>query len=63
MIIRNFEPIDEQCLTIDNKRGICRFLEEAFCNLGKYATGVTCLEVTCSSSADWYTLSISEYYR
>lgn len=56
--IRNFEPIDEQNLTIDDKRGICRFLEEALCNVGKYATGVTCLEVTCSSSADWYTLSI-----
>ncbi len=58
VIIRNFEPIDEQCLTIDDKRGICRFLEEALCNVGKYATGVTCLQVTCSSSTDWYTLII-----
>ncbi|WP_244887714.1 MULTISPECIES: sensor histidine kinase [Anabaena] len=56
--IRTFEPIDEQSLTIENKRGICRFLEEALCNVGKYATGLTCLEVTCSSSVGWYTLSI-----
>ncbi|MBK1990278.1 sensor histidine kinase [Sphaerospermopsis aphanizomenoides BCCUSP55] len=56
--IRTFEPVPEQGLTIDHKRGICRFLEEALCNVGKYATEVTCLEVTCSSSAGWYTLRI-----
>ncbi|TAF07206.1 MAG: sensor histidine kinase [Nostocales cyanobacterium] len=56
--IRNFEPVDESGLTIENKRGICRFLEEALCNVGKYATGITCLKVTCSFSVGWYTLSI-----
>ncbi|MGM3307520.1 sensor histidine kinase [Anabaena sp. WFMT] len=56
--IRTFEAIDEQSLTIDDKRGICRFLEEALCNVGKYATGVTCLKVTCSLSVGWYTLSV-----
>jgi hypothetical protein len=56
--IRTFDPVDEQSLTIENKRGICRFLEEALCNVGKYATGVTCLEVICSLSLGWYTLSI-----
>jgi hypothetical protein len=56
--IRNFEPVDESNLTLENKRGICRFLEEALCNVGKYATGVTCLKVTCSLSVGWYTLSI-----
>ncbi|MBE9054528.1 sensor histidine kinase [Sphaerospermopsis sp. LEGE 08334] len=56
--IRNFEPIDEDCLTIEDKRGICRFLEEALCNVGKYAMGVTCLKVACSFSMGWYTLSI-----
>jgi hypothetical protein len=56
--IRNFEPIDDSSLTTENKRGICRFLEEALCNVGKYATDVTCLKVTCSLSVGWYTLSI-----
>jgi hypothetical protein len=56
--IRSFEIVDESNLTLEAKRGICRFLEEALCNVGKYATGVTCLKVTCSLSMGWYTLSI-----
>ncbi|MBW4675662.1 MAG: CHASE2 domain-containing protein [Desmonostoc geniculatum HA4340-LM1] len=56
--IRTFEPIDERYLTIEQKQGLCRFLEEALCNVGKHATGVTRLEVTCFSSEGWYTLSI-----
>jgi hypothetical protein len=56
--IRSFEIVDESNLTLEEKRGICRFLEEALCNVGKYATGVTCLKVTCSLSMGWYTLSI-----
>ncbi|WP_138498069.1 CHASE2 domain-containing protein [Nostoc sp. PA-18-2419] len=56
--IRTFEPIDERYLSIQEKQGLCRFLEEALCNVGKHATGVTRLEVTCFSSEGWYTLSI-----
>ncbi|MDJ0735873.1 MAG: CHASE2 domain-containing protein [Nostocaceae cyanobacterium] len=50
--IRSFEPIDETCLNIDKKQGICRFLEEALCNVGKHAEGVTRLEVTCTQNQD-----------
>ncbi|BAZ50652.1 putative sensor with CHASE2 domain protein [Nostoc sp. NIES-4103] len=56
--IRAFESINERGLNIEQKRGLCRFLEEALCNVGKHAMGVTRLEVTCSSSEGWYTLSI-----
>ncbi|HYW21964.1 MAG TPA: CHASE2 domain-containing protein [Nodularia sp. (in: cyanobacteria)] len=56
--IRTFEPMDERGFNIEVKRGLCRFLEEALCNVGKHATGVTRLEVTCSASEGWYTLSI-----
>jgi CHASE2 domain-containing sensor protein len=56
--IRTFEPIDECYLSIEQKRGLCRFLEEALCNVGKHAIGVTRLQVTCSSFEGWYTLSI-----
>ncbi|OUL21290.1 histidine kinase [Nostoc sp. RF31YmG] len=56
--IRTFEPIDERYLSIEHKRGLCRFLEEALCNVGKHATGVTRLEVTCSLFEGWQTLSI-----
>ncbi|MFN6567891.1 CHASE2 domain-containing protein [Dendronalium sp. ChiSLP03b] len=56
--IRTFEPLDEQYLNNEHKQGLCRFLEEALCNVGKHAIGVTCLEVTCTSSQGWYTLRI-----
>ncbi|BAY96310.1 putative sensor with CHASE2 domain protein [Tolypothrix tenuis PCC 7101] len=56
--IRTFEPIEEKGLSIEQKRGLCRFLEEALCNVGKHAAGVTRLEVNCSSSEGWHTLSI-----
>lgn len=41
-----FEPMDER-LSIEQKRSLCRFLEEALCNVGKYAVGTTRLDVTC----------------
>ncbi len=56
--IRTFEPIDDQHLSIEEKLGLCRFLEEALCNVGKHALGITRLEVTCTKHEGWYTLSI-----
>ncbi|BAZ85585.1 sensor histidine kinase [Dolichospermum compactum] len=58
--IHSFEPIYESSLSIENKRGLCRFLEEALCNVGKHAIGITCLQVTYSWVEDQgiYTLSI-----
>jgi len=58
--IRNFEPIDESSLNIEHKRGLCRFLEESLCNVGKHATGVTRLQVIFSEFHGWYTLSIMD---
>ena len=46
--IVNFEDsIDENKLTVEQKRSLCRFLEEAIINVGKYAEGVTRLKVLC----------------
>jgi CHASE2 domain-containing sensor protein len=56
--IRSFEPIDERNLSLEDKRGLCRFLEEALCNVGKHAIGVTSLKVTCGALAGWNKLSI-----
>jgi two-component sensor histidine kinase len=56
--VRTFDPIDPQHLALDQKRGLCRFLEEALCNVGKYAIGATRLSVTCTKKNGWYTLSI-----
>jgi len=45
--ITAFELLDDRFLTTEQKRGLCRFLEEALCNVGKHAVGVTRLEVVC----------------
>lgn len=42
-----FENIDNRDLTLEEKRGLCRFLEESLCNVGKHAIGMTQLEVVC----------------
>lgn len=45
--IVKFEDIDSQELTVEQKRNLCRFLEEALCNVGKHAKGMTRLKVSC----------------
>lgn len=56
----SFEPIEEQYLSLEQKRELCQFLEEALCNVGKHATGLTRLSATGSSNEGWYTLSIKD---
>ncbi|WP_233787735.1 CHASE2 domain-containing protein [Dulcicalothrix desertica] len=46
--ILSFESMDEQNLSIEHKRSLCRFLEEALCNVRKYAQGTTKIEVICA---------------
>lgn len=48
--IVNFQPIDSRSLSIQLKRELCRFLEEALLNAGKYAEGMTCLDVACTQN-------------
>lgn len=45
--IVKFEDLDDHQLTIEIKRNLCRFLEEAICNVGKHALGLTRLRVIC----------------
>lgn len=56
--VRTFNPIDDRQLSIEQKQGLCRFLEEALCNVGKHALGVTRLEVICTKEEGWYILRI-----
>lgn len=58
--VYSFVPIDNEQLSIEKKQGLCRFLEEALCNVGKHAIGVTRLSVTCIEKENWYTLSITD---
>lgn len=57
--ICTFDPIDAP-LTIEQKRQLCRFLEEALCNVGKYAIGVTRLKVIYTKIDGEYSLSIAD---
>ncbi len=52
LTLPTFEAIDDRRLSLEQKRGICRFLEEALCNAGKYAQGMTRLEVVCKQAGD-----------
>lgn len=60
--ICTFDSIDNHRLSLEQKRGLCRFLEEALCNVGKHALGVTRLSVTYTYSLDnnWYILRIAD---
>lgn len=55
-----FDPIDEQYLNLEQKRELCQFLEEALCNVGKHAQGLTRLSATGKQNQGWYTLSIKD---
>lgn len=56
--IRTFEPIDEQNLSAEQKRSICRFLEEALCNVGKHAIAATRISATCTQKDNWCTICV-----
>ncbi|MHC5748092.1 MAG: CHASE2 domain-containing protein [Nostoc sp.] len=58
--IRNFEPIDDKYLSMEDKRGVCLFLEEALCNVGKHAQGVKRVEASGVSSLNKYKLSVKD---
>lgn len=47
-----FDPLDSQRLSPELQRDLCRFLEEALCNVGKYAAGATRLRVECGQECD-----------
>jgi CHASE2 domain-containing sensor protein/two-component sensor histidine kinase len=55
-----FEPFEQPPLSIEHKRSLCRFLEEALCNVGKHAEGATHLNVTGTQTNDWYSLEIKD---
>lgn len=54
----DFKPLERCYLNSTQKRGLCLFLEEALCNVGKHAIGTTRLDVTCTKEAGWYSIQI-----
>ncbi|NEQ50362.1 MAG: CHASE2 domain-containing protein [Leptolyngbya sp. SIO3F4] len=45
--VPDFQPLSIKGLSPNDKRSICRFLEEALCNVGKHATNPKRLKVSC----------------
>jgi CHASE2 domain-containing sensor protein len=61
--IRTFIPPDftalKDCpLTFDQKQGLCVFLQESLCNVGKHAISASYLDVLCTSDNNYYHLQI-----
>jgi CHASE2 domain-containing sensor protein/two-component sensor histidine kinase len=50
--IVQFDPLNTKYLRLEHKRGLCRFLEEALCNVGKHATGATRLTIICTQEGN-----------
>ena len=58
--IISFAPIESEILSIDTKRKLCRFLEEALGNVGKHAVGATRLVVTGKNKDIHYELTVED---
>ncbi|BDA76467.1 similar to adenylate cyclase (plasmid) [Calothrix sp. PCC 7716] len=56
----DFLQLDEQNLTVEQKRALCRFLEEGLTNAGKYAKGITILEVICKQEQGANLIRVSD---
>jgi CHASE2 domain-containing sensor protein/two-component sensor histidine kinase len=54
----DFEPIEQNLLNIEQRQSLCRFLEEALCNVGKHAENAVHLWVTSTYYQGWYTVRV-----
>lgn len=58
--IPKFALINNENFNIEQKREICLFLEEALCNVGKHATGVTHLKIIFKKNKNLFILRIED---
>lgn len=56
----DFAPLEQPTLSIEQRQNLCRFLEEALCNVGKHAEGATHLSVLGAYEKGWYTLQVTD---
>lgn len=54
----DFQPLEKCNLNLEQKRSLCKFLEEALCNVGKHAIGATRLDVVCTKEQGRYSLRV-----
>ncbi|MBP0019081.1 MAG: CHASE2 domain-containing protein [Cyanobacteria bacterium SBLK] len=58
--ILGIQPINPIQLSLEDKRRICKFLEEALCNVGKHANNVTRLTVIGNKDGNSYQLIVKD---
>jgi len=58
--VRNFAPLEQSTLTLEMKRDLCLWLEEALCNVGKHAQGTTRIVVTGQHQEGRYVLKVQD---
>ncbi|NER81764.1 MAG: CHASE2 domain-containing protein [Leptolyngbya sp. SIO1D8] len=58
--IRSFDKISSDKMDFEKKRELCRYLEEAICNVGKHSHNATSLVVTGKNFQGFYTLTIQD---
>ena len=58
--VRNFASLEQSTLTLELKRDLCLWLEEALCNVGKHAQGTTRIVVTGQYHEGYYTLRVQD---
>ncbi|PSB13655.1 histidine kinase [filamentous cyanobacterium Phorm 46] len=58
--IVQFDPLNAEHLRLEHKRGLCRFLEEALCNVGKHAIAATRLTVICTQEGDRQVIRVAD---
>jgi CHASE2 domain-containing sensor protein/two-component sensor histidine kinase len=61
--IVQFDPLNTSHLRLEHKRGLCRFLEEALCNVGKHAIATTRLTVICTQEGDRQVIRVADNGR
>lgn len=58
--VRDFAPLERSSLTLEVKRDLCLWLEEALCNVGKHAQGTTRIVVTGKHQEGLYVLKVQD---
>ncbi|WP_293127685.1 CHASE2 domain-containing protein [Microcoleus sp. bin38.metabat.b11b12b14.051] len=61
--IVQFDPFNTLHLRLEHKRSLCRFLEEALCNVGKHAIEATRLTVICTQEGDRQVIRVADNGR
>ncbi|MBE7384484.1 MAG: CHASE2 domain-containing protein [Leptolyngbya sp. SIO1E4] len=58
--VRSFDEISSENIDFEQKRELCRYLEEAICNVGKHSFAATSLIVTGKYCQSCYTLTVQD---